>query len=69
MEKGIFSNKFYGLTSVYYHRLQRVDDFKEVEDQILKFAPTVPVENTYDYYDIFQKEFKNLVEPTMAPLI
>ncbi len=43
-ERGTVSQDFFDLTSIYYHRLQWVDDFKEVNDQILKFAPTVPAE-------------------------
>ena len=41
-QRGTVSQAFFDLTHIYYHRLQWVDDFKAVEDQILKFAPTVP---------------------------
>lgn len=60
------SQEFYDLTNIYYHRLRWVDDFKEVEDQILKFAPTVPVEKTYFYYDLFCERLKGKVEPTTS---
>ena len=40
-QRGTVSQAFFDLTHIYYHRLQWVDDFKAVEDQILKFAPTV----------------------------
>lgn len=43
-----------------------VDDFKEVKDQILKFAPTVPEEKTYFYYDIFCERLKGKVEPATS---
>lgn len=60
------SQEFFDLTGIYYHRLQWVDDFKKVTDQILKFAPTVPEEKTYFYYDIFRERLKGKVEPTTS---
>lgn len=60
------SQEFFELTSIYYHRLKWVDDLKRVKDQILKFAPTVPEEKTYFYYDIFGKRLKGRVEPVTS---
>lgn len=71
-QRGTVSQEFFDLTAVYYHRLKWVDDFKMVQDQILKFAPTVPEEKTYFYYDIFYKGSKgrwNLPQAAMALLI
>ena len=65
-ERGAVSQEFYDITSIYYHRLKWVDDFKEVKDEILKFAPTVPEEETYDYYDMFKKRLKGEIEPTTS---
>ena len=65
-QRGTVSQEFYELTSIYYHRLKWVDDFKEVKDQILKFAPTVPEEKTYDYYDMFRKRLNGKVEATTS---
>lgn len=65
-ERGTVSQDFFDLTSIYYHRLQWVDDFKEVKDQILKFAPTVPEEKTEAYYEMFQERLKGKVEPTTS---
>lgn len=65
-QRGTVSQEFFKLTNIYYHRLQWADDFKEVKDQILKFAPTVPEEKTYFYYDIFRKRLKGRVEPTTS---
>lgn len=65
-EKGSVSQEFFDLTSIYYHRLKWVDDFKEVDDQILKFAPTVPEEKTYEYYDMFKDRLNALIEPTTS---
>ena len=65
-ERGTVSQEFFDLTGIYYHRLKWVDDFKKVEDQILKFAPTVPEEKTYDYYDMFCERLQGKVEPTTS---
>lgn len=65
-ERGTVSQAFFELTGIYYHRLKWVDDFKEVKDQILKFAPTVPEEKTYFYYDIFCQRLRGKVEPTTS---
>lgn len=32
----------------------------------MKFAPTVPDEKTYDYYDIFREKLKGKAEPTTS---
>ncbi|MGX6978074.1 Cof-type HAD-IIB family hydrolase [Vagococcus elongatus] len=66
LERGTVSEKFYELTSTYYHRLKWVDDFSRVEDQILKFAPTVPVEKTEYYCELFHDELNGLLIPTSS---
>lgn len=65
-QRGTVSQAFFELTGIYYHRLKWVDNFKEVKDQILKFAPTVPEEKTYFYYDIFRKRLEGKIEPTTS---
>ncbi|BAQ24464.1 Cof-type HAD-IIB family hydrolase [Streptococcus troglodytae] len=65
-ERGTVSQNFYELTNHYYHRLQWVDDFKAVEDTILKFAPTVPADKTDDYYDLFQEKLAGEIVPTTS---
>ena len=65
-ERGTVSQEFFDLTKIYYHRLKWVDDFKKVEDRILKFAPTVPEEKTYFYYEIFQERLAGKLEPTTS---
>lgn len=61
-ERGSVSREFFELTGIYYHRLEWTDDFKKVEDQILKFAPTVPEEKTYFYYDMFRERLGGKLE-------
>lgn len=63
-ERGTVSEEFFELTNIYYHKLMWVDDFSQVEDQILKFAPTVPVEKTEYYCELFRKELDGLLVPT-----
>ncbi len=65
-ERGAVSEAFFELTSIYYHRLTWVDDFSQVEDQILKFAPTVPVEKTAYYCDLFREKLKGSLIPTSS---
>ena len=65
-QRGTVSQEFFDLTAIYCHRLKWVDDFKQVNDRILKFAPTVPEEKTYEYYDMFCERLGGLVEPTTS---
>ena len=65
-ERGTVSQTFFDLTGIYYHRLQWVDEFKAVDDQILKFAPTVPEEKTWAYYELFRERLQGKVEPTTS---
>lgn len=65
-QRGTVSQAFYELTGIYCHRLKWVDDFKKTEDQILKFAVTVPEEKTDYYYDMFRKRLKGNLEPTTS---
>lgn len=65
-ERGTVSDEFFELTNIYYHRLKWVDDFAQVDDQILKFAPTVPVEKTDYYCDLFLDNLNELLVPTSS---
>ncbi len=50
LERGKVNQDFFDFKRIYYHRLKWVNSFEEVEDQILKFAASVPVEKTMIYY-------------------
>lgn len=65
-QRGTVSQDFFNFANIYYHRLEWIDDFKKVNDQILKFAPTVPEEKTYFYYDMFCERLKGKAEPTTS---
>ena len=60
------SREFFELTKIYCHRLDWADDFREVDDRILKFAVTVPDEKTYYYYDMFRERLEGRLEPTTS---
>lgn len=65
-EKDKVNEDFFNHTKIYYHKLNWVDDFAEVDDQILKFAPTVPVEKTEYYCELFDKKLNGLLTPTSS---
>ena len=65
-QRGSVSREFFGLTKIYCHRLEWADDFRKVDDQILKFAATVPEEKTYYYYDMFRERLESRLEPTTS---
>lgn len=65
-ERGSVSEEFFDLTKIYYHRLKWVADLKEVDDRILKFAPTVPADQTDWYYRMFCERLDGKVEPTTS---
>jgi len=65
-QRGTVSEEFFELTNIYYHKLAWVDDFAQVEDQILKFAPTVPVEKTDYYCELFRDELNGELIPTSS---
>lgn len=65
-ERGKVSQEFFDLTKIYCHRLEWVEDFKKVEDQILIFAPSVPEEKTYYYYDLLREKLEGRMVPTTS---
>ena len=65
-ERGNVSQAFFDLTNIYYHRLEWVADFAEVQDKILKFAPTMPVEKTEFYVELFREKLAGLLVPTSS---
>lgn len=65
-QRGAVDHAFYDLASIYYHRLAWVDDFKLVDDQILKFALTVPQEKISDYHQLLANQLADKVIPTTS---
>ena len=50
-----FSKEYYDISTKYYYRLKKINNFNEIDDQILKFAISCP-DNKTDYYVDFLKE-------------
>lgn len=65
-QRGTMSQEFFDFVNIYYHRLEWADDFKLVQDQILKFAPTVPVEQTLCYYDLLMEKLEGRIVPVTS---
>lgn len=65
-QRGTVSRDFYNLTGIYCHRLMWVDDFKEIKDQILKFALTVPEEKIDHYCAMFRGRLEGKLEVTTS---
>lgn len=65
-QRGSVSQAYFDYTRTWYHKLEWVDDLKAVDDQILKFAPTVPEEKTEFYCDLLAQTLQGLVEPTSS---
>lgn len=65
-ERGTVDQAFFDLTNFYYHHLEWVDDFNDVDAQILKFAANVPEEKTDEYMALFREKFAGKVEPTSS---
>ncbi len=65
-KRGTVNQEFFDHMKLYYPRLEWVDDFNAVDDQILKFAPIVPEEKTYFYYEFFKERLLGKLTPTTS---
>lgn len=65
IERGT-DQEFFDRMAIYYHRLEWVDDLKQVDDQILKFALNVPGDKTEAYVDLLQHELAGHMVPTSS---
>ena len=65
-ERGQVDQAFFDQTNFYYHHLKWVDNFNDVDDQILKFAINVPEKETDHYLELFRREFAGKIEPTSS---
>lgn len=65
-ERGQVDQAFFDQTNFYYHHLKWVDNFNDVDDQILKFAINVPEKETDHYLELFRREFAGRIEPTSS---
>lgn len=65
LERGA-EQAYFDHMAVYYHRLAWVDDLLAMDDQVLKFALTVPADQTQAYVDALSGELGGLMEPTSS---
>ena len=64
--RGRMSDEVFGFMQFYYHRLAWVDDLRDVDDPVLKFALGVPQELTYSYYDEIRASLGTGLTPTTS---
>ena len=67
-ERRTVDQNFFKLTNFYYHYLEWVDDFNEVDDQILKFASNVSEDQTDEYMATFRENLQEKLNQLQAAL-
>lgn len=65
-ERGRLRPEFFEFMRTYYHRLEWVDSLREVTDPVLKFALSVPLDETYAYYDAIRSTLGSGLVPTTS---
>lgn len=60
------SDDFFQTMNKYYHRLNRVTSFELVDDQILKFALSCPVEETVQLRDLLHSKIGSIITPVSS---
>ena len=65
-ERGRMREWFFEFMRTYYHRLEWVDSLREVTDHVLKFALSVPEEQTMSYYDEIRATLTGGLVPTTS---
>lgn len=66
VERGHMRDWFFDFMRTYYHRLEWVDSLREVSDPVLKFALSVPLEQTMAYYDEIRSTLTAGLVPTTS---
>lgn len=65
-ERGRMREWFFDFMRTYYHRLEWVDSLRDVDDPVLKFALSVPMEKTMAYYDEIRSTLVSGLVPTTS---
>ncbi|MBO4400312.1 MAG: HAD family hydrolase [Selenomonadaceae bacterium] len=65
-ERGTVPEDIFNFMRKYMPRMELVDDFKAVDDQILKFALLVPETETYRYYEILREKLGDTLTATTS---
>lgn len=58
--------EYFDSSSDYYYHLQKIDDFDEIDDRILKFAVSCPDEKTDYYVQLFKEKLAGIAEVTSS---
>ena len=66
IQRGSATEEYASIMRTWYHRLDWVDDLREVDDPVLKFALNVPQERTWDYFDRIRSELGGDIAPTSS---
>ena len=65
-ERGRMREWFFEFMRTYYHRLEWVDSLRDVTDPALKFALSVPEDETYAYYDAIKDSLGSGLTPSTS---
>jgi Cof subfamily protein (haloacid dehalogenase superfamily) len=65
-ERGRMREWFFEFMRTYYHRLEWVDSLRDVTDPVLKFALSVPEEQTMAYYEQIRASLTGGLVPTTS---
>lgn len=57
---------FVELSRQYYYRLAVIDDYRQIDDQVIKFALNCPDEQTEKIVELLRSELAGLAEPTSS---
>ena len=66
VERGRMSEDFFEFMRTYYHRMEWVDSLRDVDDPVLKFALSVPLDLTMSYYDEIRSTLTAGLVPTTS---
>ncbi|MBP2058685.1 Cof subfamily protein (haloacid dehalogenase superfamily) [Lactobacillus colini] len=61
-----FGQDYYNRMYVYYHHLKQINNFDEINDQIVKFAVQCNDEDTQYFIDLFKKELAPYADVTSS---
>lgn len=62
----ILPEKYFKMSSHYYHRLEKVKSFSDIHDKILKFAIECPVEKTDYFIQLFKDKLNQYSNVTSS---
>ena len=66
VERGRMREDFFEFMRTYYHRMEWVDSLRDVSDPVLKFALSVPHDQTMAYYDEIRATMTAGLVPTSS---